>query len=150
MFLHSIFVAGGVEEEGEIQVGVGERGREFDGALKIFDCGSAIAQLFKDASEIEICERVLRLKFDGGFEAAARFNGVPEMEKRGAEIYVGFDPIGSEFDGMTIGVGGARHGCGAGVIRETDFKPFFSGVRRQSEDSMLEYLSIEFEQQLFC
>ena len=148
MFLHAIFVAGSVEEEGEIQVGVGERGSEFDGAFEVFDGGAAIAQFFKNAAEIEIGERVLRLEFDGGFKAAAGFCSITEMEKRGAEIYVRFDPVGSEFDGVTIGVGGARHGGGAGVIREADFKPLFGGVRWERENLVLKHLGVEFEQQL--
>jgi len=111
-------------------MGVGERGSEFHGAFEIFDGGAAIAQLFKNATEIEIGERVLWLEFDGGFKAATGFCGVAQVKQRGAEIHVRFDPVGSEFDGVTIGIGGARHGGGAGVIREADFKPLFGGMRR--------------------
>src|SRR5580704_12327457 len=72
------------------------------------------------------------------------------MKKCGAEIYVGFDPVGREIDGVAIGVGGARHGGGLRVAGQSNFKPFFCGVRRKRENFVLQNLRIEFEEQLFC
>ncbi len=127
---------------------VGERRREFHGAFEIFDGGAAIAEFFKNAAEIEIGERVLRLEFDGGFKTAAGFGGVAKVKQRRAQIHVSFDPVRREIHRVAIGIGGAWHGCGTDVIREADLKPFLGCVRRQRENFMFEDSGIKFQKEL--
>ena len=99
-----------------MDVGVGGHGA--GGAAEMFDGFIEFAEFFESAAEVVARDAVERIDLDGVEKTIAGVGELAELVIGDAEVDVGFDPGGREFDDALIILDGLRQSFGAGFAIE--------------------------------